>query len=172
MTGHVKGRLQVKSNIQSRPSPIWPCPPLHSLKGMLSGSKDTGVLLFRSFIMLSHASVHLCCCLCVAFSPAKPAWQTPKTPSNLSSSIIFLWEAFDSSRKTRASFPLCFHWTPQLYKLGVWTLLVSKSVSKILNYDQVSKTEHISYYVYFLKITHILKLLNSFFPLGCGIGFC
>lgn len=131
MTGHVKGRLQVKSNIQSRPSPIWPCPPLHSLKGMLSGSKDTGVLLFRSFIMLSHASVHLCCCLCVAFSPAKPAWQTPKTPSNLSSSIIFLWEAFDSSRKTRASFPLCFHWTPQLYKLGVWTLLVSKSVSKL-----------------------------------------
>ena len=80
--------------------------------------------------MLSHASVHLCCCLRVAFSPAKPAWQTPTTP-NLSSSIILLWEVFDSSRQTRASFPLCFYWTPQLYKLGVWTLLVSKSVSKL-----------------------------------------
>lgn len=38
--------------------------------------------------------------VCVALShPAKPAWQTPTTPSNLSLSIIF---------------PLCFRW-PSLH---------------------------------------------------------
>ena len=84
----MKGRLQVKSKHSVEALSHLALSTSHSLKGMLSYSKDTRILLFPSFIMLSHASVHWCCCLCVAFPPAKPPWQTPTTPSNLSSIII------------------------------------------------------------------------------------
>ena len=126
-----KVAFKSSQNIQSRPSPIWPCPPLYSLKGMLSYSKDTRILLFPSFIMLSHASVNWCCCLCVAFSPAKPPWQTPPTPSNLSSSIISSGKSLIPPGKLGLLLLCASTGPPQLYKLGVWTLLVSKSVSKL-----------------------------------------
>ena len=65
----MKGRLQVKS----RPSPIWPCPPLHSLKGMLSCSKDTGVLLFPSSLCcLMPPSIYAVACVWLFHLPSLP----------------------------------------------------------------------------------------------------
>lgn len=86
-TGHVKGRLQVKS----RPSPIWPRPPLHSLKGMLSCSKDTGVLLFPS---------SLCCLMPPSIYAVACVWlfHLPSLPGKLLRLLISVQASFSSGK--------------------------------------------------------------------------